>query len=1151
MDVSWRGCAFTSRTHIHGSSVADLRRFCGYKSEEAVATGLTSMVNHEVAVTSVPWATGLPRRILCTVGHGDGSIRVWDVLAAALGHRHVEPLVVKYAAHRKAVTVVAMNKGANLIVSAGRDNNIVVFDVTSEVVAVRFEAAHDDTIAALTWLSSSNDRFVSAAKDGVLKVWSVRAKTCFQVIADHGCAVRCMTLSPDGSLLLTGAQDEYVRCYAVNEDATISGLGQGRLDSTDKNAVDSTIGLDLMVPDRSRYSKQSMFDDDDDEKDGQKSNGHKGTVTAGNSTMGALLARHDCPVLTFICRVSRNSGSKTNHIQFSADGLCFAAAGAERLVDIYALYSRTDAASRRRRRAGRLRRKAKADNEAPDDVASGSVEASVNGDSVDIKEGTVASTDVPFAVTDHVAFCGSVSVDGKVGSFSLSPVCTSAIDGASDSQSRADANGSDKGPRVEGGMEYEIVFSQYDNMVSSVPFVVLPGARRLLLDDPMKDSRVDITQQGHRTDVKSLCMARGSDEMCVSVSAESVRVWNLVQDTSGFRKASQRGLEGRGRLDADEVVPMCARVWDLKFTCTCGVILPGDRYVAVGTHEGKILLLDITSGAVVDVVDAHRKGTAVHCIAVFPDGRGVVTGGSDREVHFWDFEMISDVGSGDETSKSKKERRKQRNEEAGASLGMRRQERLGMSLQRTMTMTHGVLSLVFTPDGRYIAASLLDNSVKVFFADSLKFYLSLYGHTLPVLTMAVPTDSTMIVTASADKSVRIWGLDFGDCHKILKGAHGAAGGCTGVCFLGDSHLFMSSGRDGVVKYWDGDSFEMISEHRGHHGDIWTMCGSNKSGSFVVTASSDRTMWMWRQSSEILFLDEEKKRRLETHFDDVAQHEASNLLQDASAVKHVVVSSADTAAVNASAGVRVSDVGAVSGVASSDMLSASERLLTALDVAERERASIRASLEDEKQKQHREGGTGDTRRWHEGNPPESHRPDPELRGRSPSDYVRYVLSHIPMSSLHQVLRFVPMTSVKVLIEYLCMQLERGVDVERGVTALIALLKQNLSQIRSSESSEMRFLTLRAKDAVQRALWGGFQLLGTMKAGCHAMQMMHDQLVTENTGRARVFGETTTRVRAMRARHAQPTGGAGDTQGVRRARLNARAAKARSVSTDLHV
>ena len=52
--------------------------------------------------------------------------------------------------------------------------------------------------------------------------------------------------------------------------------------------------------------------------------------------------------------------------------------------------------------------------------------------------------------------------------------------------------------------------------------------------------------------------------------------------------------------------------------------------------------------------------------------------------------------------------------------------------------------------------------MKVFFDDTLKFSLSLYGHKLPVLAMDVSSDSTLLVSASSDKNVKLWGLDFGD-----------------------------------------------------------------------------------------------------------------------------------------------------------------------------------------------------------------------------------------------------------------------------------------------------------------------------------------------------------------------------------------------------
>jgi U3 small nucleolar RNA-associated protein 12 len=59
----------------------------------------------------------------------------------------------------------------------------------------------------------------------------------------------------------------------------------------------------------------------------------------------------------------------------------------------------------------------------------------------------------------------------------------------------------------------------------------------------------------------------------------------------------------------------------------------------------------------------------------------------------------------------------------------------------------------------------------VFFTDSLKFFISLYGHKLPVLSMDISSDGALLASGSADKNIKIWGMDFGDCRKSLF-AHG-------------------------------------------------------------------------------------------------------------------------------------------------------------------------------------------------------------------------------------------------------------------------------------------------------------------------------------------------------------------------------------------
>ena len=90
-----------------------------------------------------------------------------------------------------------------------------------------------------------------------------------------------------------------------------------------------------------------------------------------------------------------------------------------------------------------------------------------------------------------------------------------------------------------------------------------------------------------------------------------------------------------------------------------------------------------------------------------------------------------------------------------------------------------------------MAVSLLDFTIKVFFTDSLKFFLSLFGHKLPVLSMDISSDSTLLVSGGADKNIKIWGLDFGDCHRSLF-AH--ADSVMQVAFVHNTHYVFTAGK---------------------------------------------------------------------------------------------------------------------------------------------------------------------------------------------------------------------------------------------------------------------------------------------------------------------------------------------------------------------
>lgn len=223
----------------------------------------------------------------------------------------------------------------------------------------------------------------------------------------------------------------------------------------------------------------------------------------------------------------------------------------------------------------------------------------------------------------------------------------------------------------------------------------------------------------------------------------------------------------------------------------------------IGTRKGCLEVWEIGSGTIVEKIQAHDG--PVWSIDSTADKKGFVSGGGDKEVKCWEYELIESEGD----SKAR---------------------RLGLVHTRTLKVSDEVLSVKASPDGKLLAVGLMDATVKVFYFDSFKFFISLYGHRLPVLSMDISSDSTLLVSGSADKNVKIWGLDFGDCHKSMF-AH--ADSVMKVQFVPKTHYFFTAGKDKLLKYWDADKFEHVLTLEGHHAEVWGLAVSKK-GQFVVT-----------------------------------------------------------------------------------------------------------------------------------------------------------------------------------------------------------------------------------------------------------------------------------------------------------------------------
>jgi WD40 repeat protein len=71
-------------------------------------------------------------------------------------------------------------------------------------------------------------------------------------------------------------------------------------------------------------------------------------------------------------------------------------------------------------------------------------------------------------------------------------------------------------------------------------------------------------------------------------------------------------------------------------------------------------------------------------------------------------------------------------------------------------------------------------------------------------------------------------------------------------FVPKTHYLFTCGKDKVVKYWDADKFEQIQTLEGHGAEVWALA-VNRAGDVIVTAGGDRSIRVWEQTDEQLFL----------------------------------------------------------------------------------------------------------------------------------------------------------------------------------------------------------------------------------------------------------------------------------------------------------
>ena len=222
------------------------------------------------------------------------------------------------------------------------------------------------------------------------------------------------------------------------------------------------------------------------------------------------------------------------------------------------------------------------------------------------------------------------------------------------------------------------------------------------------------------------------------------------------------------------------RVWDLEKSGTSRILRRFDSAVtalafgrvssqiAVGTWDGQLILCDTKSGKTLREFSEHRE--TITALAFDPSGTYLASGSADDRMIIWDAANGADL----------------------------------------LTMHQGneydVSAIAFSPDGDKVASGDGENQIKVWDAGTGEVIETLDAHSEPVTCLAFDARGRLI-SGSWDDTLRLWR----DGEDLTLSGHEAD-----ITALAVHHdQIVSASEDKTLKVWNLDTGKLEHTHRGH------------------------------------------------------------------------------------------------------------------------------------------------------------------------------------------------------------------------------------------------------------------------------------------------------------------------------------------------
>jgi serine/threonine protein kinase len=163
-------------------------------------------------------------------------------------------------------------------------------------------------------------------------------------------------------------------------------------------------------------------------------------------------------------------------------------------------------------------------------------------------------------------------------------------------------------------------------------------------------------------------------------------------------------------------------------------------------------------------------------------------------------------------------------------------------LDKTLTgHSDRVRSVVYSPDGRYLASGSLDKTIKIWEVATGTELRTLTGYSIGVLSVVYSPDGHYLASGSNDNTIKIWEVATG---KQLRTPTGHSEVVRSVVYSPDGRYLASGSQDKTIKIWEVATGKELRTLTGHSQTVVSVAYS-PDGRYLASGSSDKTIKIWR------------------------------------------------------------------------------------------------------------------------------------------------------------------------------------------------------------------------------------------------------------------------------------------------------------------